>query len=78
MGHLEEQGETYWQHFRHAIGFAGVLFLLLFVCLTHAIIPNVFTTTASDRLILLIEKMKRYKVKINLVDTSPESKTPKN
>jgi len=78
MGHLEEQGETYWQHFQLAIGFAGVLFLLSFVCLTHAFFPNIFTTTASDRLLILIKEMQRFKVETDPIDTTPKSKTPKN
>ena len=78
MGHLEEQGETYWQHFQLAIKFAFVLFLLSFVCLTHALIPNILTTTASDRLLILIKEMQRCKDETDPIDPYPESKTPKN
>ncbi len=78
MGHLKEQGETYWKHFWCAVKFAGVLFLLSFVCLTHALIPNILTTTASDRLLILIKEMQRCKDETDPVDPIPESKTPKN
>jgi hypothetical protein len=48
MGHLQDIGETYWQHLR----FAGLLSLLLFkaafAALIHAIVPTIFVTTASD------------------------------
>jgi len=59
MKHLEEQGESYWEHFKHAAKFAIVLFGLSFICLAHAIVPCIFTTTASCRLEKLLTEMKR-------------------
>lgn len=78
MGHLKEQGETYWQHFRCAVKFAIVLLLLSVVCLIHALIPNILTTTASDRLQILIKEMQRCKDETDPIDPYPESKTPKD
>lgn len=60
MGHLKEQGEGYWKHAWHAVKFSYVLLILSIVCLIHAIIPNVFVTTASCRLEKLVSEMKRY------------------
>ena len=41
MSHLKDTGFTYLQHLRHAWSVA-------FVLLVHGIIPNVWTTKASD------------------------------
>lgn len=60
MSHLKEIGETYWQHFKCAILFSGVLFRLSAACAIHAVYPEVFKTTASDRLTKLVDEMKRY------------------
>ena len=59
MKHLEEQNETYFEHFGKAIKFTGVLFILTIVCLVHTLLPFCFTTTASCRLTKLVEEMKR-------------------
>ncbi len=59
MKHLDETGETYFEHFGCAIKFAGVLFALSLVCAVHALIPCLFTSTASTRLESLIDEMKR-------------------
>lgn len=59
MSHLKEIGETYWQHFKCAILFSGVMFRLSIACAIHAIYPEVFKTTASDRLTKLVDEMKR-------------------
>jgi len=47
MKHLDQIGETYWQHFC----FAGRVGLVMFLCglcaMAHAIYPKVFPHTAS-------------------------------
>jgi hypothetical protein len=48
MGHLQEIGETYWEHFSFASRIAVVLFLTSFVLLFHAFFPNRQKNTASD------------------------------
>lgn len=59
MKHLEDQGETYFEHFGYAIKFAGVFFVLSLVCAVHALIPCLFTSTASSRLESLLNEMRR-------------------
>ena len=59
MSHLEEQDETYWEHCGKAILFALTLFALGLVCMLHAFIPNILTTTASSELEKLLAEMKR-------------------
>ena len=48
MKHLDEVGETYWQHFKFATGMALVLFITSILILIHAIYPGVFKTTGTN------------------------------
>lgn len=48
MGHLQDIGDTYWEHFKFAIRIAAILFLTSFVLVFHAFFPNRQKTTASD------------------------------
>lgn len=48
MGHLQDIGESYWDHFKFAIRIAFVLFLTSLVLVAHAFFPNVFKNVASD------------------------------
>lgn len=48
MGHLQDIGETWWQHFTFAIRIAFVLFLTSLILVAHAFFPNVFKNVASD------------------------------
>lgn len=59
MKHLDEVGETYGEHFKCAAKFGCVLFGLSIVCIIHALIPYILTTTTSKRLEKLIEEMRR-------------------
>ena len=48
MSHLNEAGETYWQHFRFA-GQFGIVMILVGLCIiVHAIVPQWFTNTGSE------------------------------
>ena len=55
--HPSEVGETYWEHFCHALGFALRLFVAAGACLVHAILPFLFTTTGSTMINNLYSKM---------------------
>ena len=48
MGHLQDIGETYWQHCKFAMTLSFLLFKAGFAVLVHAVIPVLFVTTASD------------------------------
>ena len=45
--HPNEVGETYLQHMLAASRYSATFLLLVFVSLTHAILPFLFTRTAS-------------------------------
>ena len=45
--HLKSVNETYWQHLKRALMFSGWLFLGGLACVIHAILPFLFTQTAS-------------------------------
>ena len=45
--HLKEGGETYLQHMWASFRYSLTFLLLVFVAMVHAILPFVFTKTAS-------------------------------
>jgi hypothetical protein len=46
--HLRENGLTYCEHFERSIGIAWKLLSSGVTSLVHAVIPDLFTTSASD------------------------------
>lgn len=48
MGHLEEVNETWFTHFKFAIGIAALLLVAAVALVIHAFIPNILTHYASD------------------------------
>lgn len=55
--HLQDVGESYFQHGRHAAGFAALMFLGSLACLGHAIFPFLFQRTGSDVIRRLHDRM---------------------
>ena len=55
--HPSDVGETYWEHFCHALGFALRLFVAASACLVHAILPFLFTSTGSTIINNLYSRM---------------------
>ena len=55
--HPSAVGETYWEHFCHALGFALRLFVAAGACFVHAILPFLFTNTGSSMINDLYSKM---------------------
>ncbi|HEX4371599.1 MAG TPA: DUF6356 family protein [Rhizomicrobium sp.] len=55
--HPESIGETYFEHQRQAVSFAGPLLLAGFACLLHAVIPGLCERTASNRITILHERL---------------------
>jgi hypothetical protein len=47
LAHPESVGETYVEHQGVALSFAGELLAAGFACAVHAIVPGLFTRTAS-------------------------------
>ena len=50
LNHLEEAGETYFQHFSRAISLSLNLLIMSIVCLVHSLLPFIFTTYVSDKI----------------------------
>ena len=57
LAHPESAGETYLEHQRVALGFAGALLKAGFACFFHALVPALFQTTASRTIVELQQKM---------------------
>lgn len=55
--HLDSVGETYFQHARHALGFALRMFLGSLACLAHALVPFLFERTGSAVIRTLHDRM---------------------
>ena len=50
MTHLEEQGETYFEHMHHAASLGFLLVTTGLKCLVHAAIPDLYTKSVSSKL----------------------------
>jgi hypothetical protein len=57
ISHPESVGESYFEHQRAALSFAGPLLLAGFACLLHAVIPGLCERTASSRIAKLHDRM---------------------
>ena len=55
--HPETVGETYGEHFVHAMGFALSMLKAAFCCAIHAILPFCFEKTGSDCITGLYDRM---------------------
>lgn len=55
--HPASVGETYAEHFRSALGFAGPMILGGIACAIHAVLPFLFVTTGSRTIRDLYERM---------------------
>tara|TARA_Y100001938_G_scaffold151167_1_gene246787 strand:- start:7699 stop:7899 length:201 start_codon:yes stop_codon:yes gene_type:complete len=56
--HPYRNGETYFQHMKKALSFAGIFLFLTFTSVTHALLPFLFITTGSDMIKRLHMNMK--------------------
>jgi len=57
LSHPESVGESYFEHQRAALSFAGPLLLAGFACILHAMIPGLCERTASQRIVMLHDRM---------------------
>lgn len=57
VAHPASVGESYGEHFRHALTFSGAMFLGAFACLVHAVIPSMFARTGSGIIARLHDRM---------------------
>lgn len=56
--HLEEVGETRWQHFKHAMWASWQLKKATWACFLHAFAPRYFKSYASDTCRMILESRK--------------------
>ena len=50
LSHLEEAGETYFQHLSRTFILSLNLFIMSIVCLVHSLLPFIFTNYVSDKI----------------------------
>ena len=55
--HLNDADETYFQHMRFALSFAGHMLIGAIACTIHAVAPFLFVSTGSQRIKFLHERM---------------------
>ncbi len=55
--HLDDVDETYFQHMRFALSFAGQMLIGAIACAIHAVAPFLFVSTGSQRIKFLHERM---------------------
>ncbi len=55
--HPNDVGETYGEHFMVASGFGTAMIAVALACLVHALLPFCFTTTGSQTIRRLHERM---------------------
>jgi hypothetical protein len=61
--HPRDAGETYWQHMRVSLSFAGPLLLAGFAALVHALLPFLLVRTGSGIVARLHERMVRNRAR---------------
>ena len=61
--HLSTAGESYWEHFAFAMGFAFRLFTAALAVFIHALIPSLFEFTGSKTICALHENLQRRHLK---------------
>jgi hypothetical protein len=57
LEHPRSLGESYAAHLRHALGFGVAMIVAGFACVVHALVPALFTQTASATVLRLRERM---------------------
>jgi hypothetical protein len=55
--HPDALGESFFQHFRHALGYSGRMFLAGGAALVHAVFPFLFEKTASNMIKAMYAEM---------------------
>jgi len=64
FAHPRSVGESWSQHLVAALGFAGLLASAAGACFVHALVPALFTRSASRRVALLNERMLRSRQRL--------------
>ncbi|MEM7256681.1 MAG: DUF6356 family protein [Pseudomonadota bacterium] len=59
LTHPHAVGETYFQHLRAAMGFAGFLAVTALAAMVHALVPSLCETTARRRISVLHDRLQK-------------------
>lgn len=57
IAHPTSVGESYGEHFRHALAFSAAMFVGAAACLVHALIPSMCQRTGSGIIARLHDRM---------------------
>ena len=57
LDHPRAVGESYFEHQRHALAFAGALMVAGLACMIHALVPGLCVKTASRTVAKLQDRM---------------------
>jgi hypothetical protein len=63
--HPKSIGESYFKHFIKSLKFSLILLFLSFKALVHALLPFLYKTAVSDKLITLAINLKKRKDQFN-------------
>ncbi len=63
VAHPASVGESYGEHFRHALAFSAAMFLGATACLVHALIPSMCVKTGSGIIARLHDRMVVNRIK---------------
>lgn len=73
--HLDEVGESYWEHMLKATGFAVAMLVGGVACLVHALLPFLFVRTGSARVRHLHEVMVETRLASSQQSAEPSSES---
>ncbi len=76
--HLDDADETYFQHMRFAMSFAGHMLIGAVACAIHGLVPFLFETTGSRRIRHLHERMVVARKEIKPAPGSAALRVPEN
>jgi len=61
--HLDEKNMSYFSHYIRALQFAVWSFKMYFVCIIHAVFPNIFCDTFSYEILRLAKQLEEEDAK---------------
>ena len=71
--HPHQVGETYGEHFMVATRFGGAMLLGGLACLVHAVLPFLCTSTGSQTVRRLHDRMVVNRMRAPAADTTPDT-----
>ncbi|HEU4429062.1 MAG TPA: DUF6356 family protein [Myxococcota bacterium] len=72
LAHPRSVGESYPEHLAAALGFAALLGLAAAACFVHALVPALFTRSASRRVAELNTRMVRNRQRLAALGAEPD------